>query len=312
VILGKVGLLSTKGISKAELLSFFRSVQNFKRRFQSSSSREKTREKSRKESKPNDLSCVGILAFFEPSTRTRVSFESAGLDVGIRWIHLNSTDSSLEKGESWKDTFQTLGFYNPNFFVVRHPVAFLPHFVTRWTNLPVINAGDGQNEHPTQALLDAYTLWEKNPSKRWTICFYGDVARSRVARSNIHLFRALGHKIFLFDDSNPSTKLFAKAFKLSLIGRKKLREMDAVMALRVQKEREGEYENSPLSTSDLGAKTLLLHPGPVILGQDISFDLAADESERNLIQTQVKNGFYVRRCLLESMMATTFRKTRGR
>jgi aspartate carbamoyltransferase catalytic subunit len=276
------GLLSVKGISRPELFSFFTEVQQ-----------------SRKSSAKPNFQKVGLLAFFEPSTRTRVSFEAAGLSVGVRWIVLNPENLSLKKGESLKDTFQTLALYRPDFLVVRHSLSGTCDLIQSWTDLPVLNAGDGTHEHPTQALLDAYTLWRRNPKKKYKIAFFGDVARSRVARSDLFVFQALGYEVSVVDDQTEGTHLFAKAFKVKLIPRSKLKTQDVALCLRVQKERGSSVQQAPLSSADLGKNTFVMHPGPAIAGEDLSYELCDfKNSPNNLVHEQVENGFWVRRRLL--------------
>lgn len=280
------GLLSSDKIKKAELVSFYADLEQ---------------EIQKPVRSRVDMGLVGVLAFFEPSTRTRVSFEKAGLDLGVRWIHLKPEDLSLQKGESYEDTFKTLSLYRPDFLVVRHAMSGFCDLVQKWTELPVFNAGDGSRDHPTQGLLDGFSLFRRNRSRKFTIAFFGDVSRSRVARADIHVFRALGYKLFVTDDGQAATRLFAKAFGLKLIARSQLSRMDVVVALRVQKERGSEYVMQPLRRRELGAKTLLMHPGPVILGQDLSYDLCDFSANWSLIQDQVQNGYYVRRKLIRDL-----------
>lgn len=281
------GLLSTKNISKSELLFFFKHIQKSKYDF----------EPLRLGHRP----LKGVLGFFEPSTRTRVSFESAGLDLGIQWIQLEPSSLSLKKGESLQDTFETLNAYDPDFFVIRHQSTGLPHFVHQWTKRPVISAGDGMNEHPTQGLLDAYTLWSLDASKKFKIIFFGDVARSRVARSSLDLFQRLGYSVGVVDDGQSDTALFASAFKISLVQRSALKKADVVYALRVQRERGSLAQQPPLSLSDLGPKTLWMHPGPKIMGEDLSADLCDPQDPRSLILKQAQNGYRVRYFLLKEL-----------
>lgn len=292
--IGSSGLISTQNISKHDILFFFNQI---------------SKQGSQKLTFQN---AVGVLAFFEPSTRTRVSFEAAGLSLGIRWIHLSPEQLSLKKGETLKDTFQTLALYQPDFLVIRHGITGVPHQIQEWTKLPVISAGDGINEHPTQALLDAFTLYERSASKKWRISFFGDVVRSRVARSNIHLFKTLGWPVSICDDGSAETKVFAEAFDLKLIARKNLKTSDVVYALRVQKERGSVVDQAPLNFSDLGTKTLLMHPGPVIHGEDLSHELCDFDLPQSLIHRQVANGLKIRRQILINLLSdSTSKKHRG-
>ncbi len=282
-MINSAGLVSSEIISKAELLSFFKTVQQ----------------------KPSSQDCnaVGIMGFFEASTRTRVSFERAGLDLGVRWIHISPEDSSLQKGESLEDTFKTLSLYRPDFFVVRHSSSGFAHLVHRWTGLPVFNAGDGMRDHPTQGLIDSFTLWSRSATKKYRIAFFGDAARSRVARSDIHFFRLFGYDLHLVDDSTQDTRLFAKAFKLKLISRAKIKKMDIVVCLRVQHERGSRVQYEPLALKDLGSKTLLMHPGPALIGIDLKHELADFGHARSLVHTQVENGLRIRRALISLLLS---------
>jgi len=176
------------------------------------------------------------------------------------------------------------------------------HKVAEWTERPVLNAGDGMNEHPTQALGDAFTLWKKFKGKKVRLAIFGDVYRSRVARSVSMLMKGLGHQVAVVDDETEETYSFAAAYGVSLISRKSLPRVDVVMALRVQSERGSAAVIPPLSLKDLGAKTWVMHPGPVIVNQDIEYDLLETLGDRNLIEEQVRSGFLVRRRLLAEVM----------
>lgn len=233
-----------------------------------------------------------------------MSFQSAGIDLGIQWIDLEPASLSLKKGESLQDTFETIRGYDPDFFVVRHVSTGVPHFVNAWTQRPVISAGDGMNEHPTQGLLDGYTLWKLSASKKFKIVFFGDVARSRVARSSLDVFRKLNYGVFVVNDGQASTQFFAEAFGVKLVKRSSVKDFDIVYALRVQRERGSVAEAPPLSRSELGAKTLWMHPGPKIIGEDLNADLCRANDPRSLIDRQSRNGFLVRKVLLQNLMET--------
>jgi len=284
-------LLSVKNFTKPQIISFFERVS-------------KVGTKSFFQKSPP----LGILAFFEPSTRTRISFEAAGIALGFRWIHLSPDQLSLKKGESLKDTFKTLSLYKPDVIVVRHSKSGSTHLIQDWVSMPVINAGDGQNEHPTQALLDAYTLWKRNPRKKYKIAFYGDVTKSRVARSDIYLFKTLGYQVVVTNDGNSETKLFAKAFGVKLISRKDLRKMDIVLCLRTQKERGGSSSLGPLQLGDFGKNTKLMHPGPAILGEEISHELSDFSAEHSLVHEQLEDGLRVRKQILADILKNKKRR----
>ncbi len=244
----------------------------------------------------------GLLGFFEPSTRTRASFESAGLDLGLRWINVDPGELSLKKGESLRDTFEVLAAYPFSICVVRHSMSGFAAKVAEWTKVPTLNAGDGMHEHPTQALGDAYTLWKHFKNKKLRIALFGDVFRSRVARSNAILLKALGHQVVIHDDGTSETRSFAQAYKLPLVARKNLSRVDVVMALRIQSERGSAAVVEPLGLADLGSKAKVMHPGPVIVNQDIQFEALENLGDRNLILDQVKSGFLVRRRLLAEIL----------
>ncbi len=281
LLAGAQSLLTVQNISKKSAHEFFQKINNVK---------------SLKPSKQ------GLLGFFEPSTRTRASFESAGLDLGLRWINVDPGELSLKKGESLRDTFQVFAAYPFSVCVVRHSMSGFAAKVAEWTQIPTLNAGDGMHEHPTQALADAYTLWKRFKAKKLKVILFGDVFRSRVARSNVILLKALGHQVAVHDDETSETRSFAAAYKLPLVARKNLSKADVVMALRVQSERGSAAAVEPLGLRDLGAKTSVMHPGPVIVNQDIQFDVLETQGERNLILDQVQSGYLVRRRLLAEIL----------
>jgi aspartate carbamoyltransferase catalytic subunit len=168
------------------------------------------------------------------------------------------------------------------------------------------------NEHPTQGLLDAYTVWSENRTKKWRIAFFGDVARSRVARSNLHLFKRLGYSVSVVDDQQLTTRLFAKAFQLPLIKRSALKALDIVYALRVQRERGSLAVEPALSLEDLGPKTFWMHPGPIVMGEDLSPDLCDASHPRSFVLKQKENGFLVRRLLLKNLVEKIIKEAGSR
>lgn len=282
------GLLEISNPTAKSLIDFFKACENFR------------------PPKSSIKRLKGALAFFEPSSRTQLSFESAGLELGIQWISLHPDSMSLQKGESLRDTAELVNQYEVDFWVVRSSLMGLPHWIHKWTEKPVFNAGDGQNQHPTQALGDALTLYRQCGNKKLKVCFFGDVYRSRVARSVLATFRALGHSVRLVDDESAETHSFAEAFQCRLISRKSLRSQDVVMCLRTQKERGSNSHQRPLEANDLGPKTAVMHPGPVIWNQDMNLDIRTLGS-RYLVVDQVKNAYLVRLRLLSD-----FQKARGR
>lgn len=261
-----------------------------------------------------------ILQFFvENSTRTRMSFEAATRKLGGTSIAFASATSSLSKGETLLDTVQTIQQYGVNAIVMRHSSGGSPDFVASVTGLPVVNAGDGSHEHPTQALLDALTLAEHwklnfeqaNPFKGKTIMILGDTIYSRVTRSNIHALTKLGARVVLCGPKTLTIKnleLFPKIevidFPESVIG-----EVDAVMTLRIQFERQAqggipskeEYRHfwglSKERAAQLKKGAVILHPGPMNRGVEIDPEVADDES-RSLMLKQVENGVWIRMAVL--------------
>jgi aspartate carbamoyltransferase catalytic subunit len=249
------------------------------------------------------------LAFYEASTRTRVSFELAARAMGATVVDLSIGGSSVAKGESLVDTLRTLQRTGVTICILRHAASGAPHLAARETRLRIVNAGDGMHAHPTQALIDAMTLRDAlGALDGRKVAIVGDIAHSRVARSNLHLLPLLGAEIWL---SGPPA--FVRGFEdwpgVRVAGiEEALLEADAVMTLRIQLEREAgggvpslrEYTRRWGLNSErmLLAKpdAPVLHPGPTNEGVEISADLAAHE--RSLIGRQVENGVAVRMAVL--------------
>ena len=251
------------------------------------------------------------LLFYEASTRTRVSFEFAAKLLGTHTSVISASASSIEKGESLVDTGKTLQALGADCIVIRHPSSGAPQVLARNLHVPVINAGDGMHEHPSQGLLDAYTiLRHRKTLKGLKVAMIGDIQHSRVARSNIHLLSKFGSEIVL---CGPLEFLPEVALTLSPRVRitRRLEEAtgnaDVVMMLRVQKERlvgldidvERYIAHYQLTTELLGlAKkdALVMHPGPMIRGMEIQSEVA--DSPQSVVEEQVQNGVYVRMALL--------------
>ena len=248
--------------------------------------------------------------FFENSTRTRMSFETAARRLSADTVAFSAGTSSLSKGESIRDTVEVVASYGADVLVVRHAMAGTAHRVAEWTDLSVVNAGDGCHEHPTQALLDCYTLRERRGSlDGMRIAIVGDVSHSRVARSDVLAFTTLGAEVVLVA---PATLLppaiegwpVTVAHELDPL----LGDLDAVYLLRLQRERitEGlipslrEYAADFCLTAGRVARmrsdALVLHPGPTNRGVEISAEAAADH--RSVILVQVVNGVSVRMAVL--------------
>jgi aspartate carbamoyltransferase catalytic subunit len=249
------------------------------------------------------------LAFYEASTRTRVSFEVAAKALGATTVDLSVAASSVGKGESLADTLRTLVRTGVTTVVLRHPMSGAPYLAARTTSARIVNAGDGQHAHPTQALADALTLRERLESLEGRkIAIVGDISHSRVARSNLHALRTFGASVWLAGppafvrgfDAWPGVTVASLEDALA--------DADAVMTLRIQLERAAgggipslrEYtqrwgineERMKLAQPDAP----ILHPGPTNEGVEITASLAS--SARSLIARQVENGVPVRMAVL--------------
>lgn len=264
----------------------------------------------------NDLLGYTVaLAFFEPSTRTRISFEIAAKRLGANTILFSSATSSLTKGESLLDTLHTIEAMDVQIFVVRHSGCGVPLFLQRNTNKIVINAGDGKHEHPTQALLDSYTILKHfGYIQDLKVCIVGDILHSRVARSNIILLKKLGAQIAF---SGPGT-LIPRHFSIWEITYLKtideaINWADVIMLLRLQNERMdsglvpslSEFSNLYSLTVDRISRKpelVVLHPGPVNYGIELQYE--APSFPNILIQNQVAHGVFVRMALLSLLVKT--------
>jgi aspartate carbamoyltransferase catalytic subunit len=248
--------------------------------------------------------------FFEPSTRTRTSFEIAGKRLSAAVVNFTPASSSLTKAETILDTAKNLDAMAPDAVVVRHSVAGVPKRIADELGAPVINAGDGAHEHPTQALLDLLTVYEeKGRIDGLTVTIIGDIAHSRVARSDVYAFRKMGAEVRL---AAPPTMLPANVESLGVKGFTSLREAldgaDVVMALRIQFERltgalfPSVREYSATFGVDRAklryAKddAIVMHPGPVNRGVELSHDLA--DHRPSVILDQVRNGVAIRMAVL--------------
>ncbi len=258
-----------------------------------------------------------VTVFYEPSTRTRTSFEIAGKYLSADTVNLAVATSSVQKGESLRDTIKTIEVMGFDVMVMRHSMSGTPHYVARNTEMRVINAGDGANEHPTQALLDLYTIKEKKGTlEGLTVTIVGDILHSRVARSNIYGLSKFGCEIRVV---GPSTLMAPEIEKLGVKCyydlEKALAGADVVNILRIQKERQhtglfptlDEYANLYMVSKDKLKKAkedvLVLHPGPMNRGVEISSEVA--DSTQAVINEQVTNGVAVRMALLFLMMGGT-------
>ena len=247
--------------------------------------------------------------FYEASTRTRSSFELAAKSLSADVINFAASGSSVDKGESLKDTVQTMSAYRPDLIVIRTPYVGAAQLVAGWTTASVVNAGDGKHEHPTQALLDVYTLRERLGSLDGVnIWIVGDITHSRVARSCILAFQKMGAKVTV---CGPPT-LIPRGMEALCDVRydlADLKEADVVYALRMQHERMNdsfvpslrEYAAVyQINGRRLGARQVLMHPGPVNRGVELSAEVI--DSPQAVIGQQVEAGVVVRMAVLYELL----------
>jgi aspartate carbamoyltransferase catalytic subunit len=248
--------------------------------------------------------------FIEPSTRTRISFELAAQRLTADIINFSAEASSLKKGETLKDTARNLQALNADIIVMRHSASGAPHFLARFLDASVINAGDGAHEHPTQALLDAFTIRErKGRIEGLNVTILGDVLYSRVARSNIWAMTKLGARVTLCGPSTLVPRVFEQmGCRVTYNVEEAIADADIINLLRIQHERQrktmfpsiGEYASLFGLTQARLARTkpeaLIMHPGPINRGVEIDSDIA--DSKRSLITEQVTNGLAVRMAVL--------------
>jgi aspartate carbamoyltransferase catalytic subunit len=294
------GLLGLEGLNRAEI----EAILQRSRHFQAPGRYETLRHR------------LIVNLFFEASTRTRTSFEIAAKRLGADTVSITASSSSVSKGESLVDTLNTLVAMKPQAIVMRHSASGAPHFLARHLNTPIVNAGDGTHEHPTQALLDALTILDRRGSlEDLRVAIIGDIAHSRVARSNVHLLSRFGASIVL---CGPPALLprelenLAPGVELTNDMNEAIRDADVVMMLRVQLERQhevpmaaGEYfrfyglrlEHMALAKPD----AIVMHPGPINRGRELSSEVA--DSQRSVILNQVENGIAVRMAVLEKVIS---------
>jgi aspartate carbamoyltransferase catalytic subunit len=248
--------------------------------------------------------------FVEPSTRTRISFELAAQRLTADVINFSAEASSLKKGETLKDTARNLEALNVDIIVMRHSASGAPHFLSRFLHASVINAGDGAHEHPTQALLDLFTIREKKGKiEGLNVTILGDILYSRVARSNIWGLTKLGAKVTLCGPSTLVPRVFEQmGCAVTYNVEEAIAQADIINLFRIQHERQrktmfpslGEYTSlfgltkARLALAKPGA--LIMHPGPINRGVEIDSEIA--DSIRSLIIEQVTNGLAVRMAVL--------------
>ena len=258
-----------------------------------------------------------IYLFYESSTRTRTSFEIAAKRLGADTVSITAHGSSVDKGESLLDTLNTLAAMRPDAIVMRHSASGAPHFLARYLETPILNAGDGTHEHPTQALLDALTILDHKPALAGLrVAIIGDIAHSRVARSNLHLLTKFGASVVLcgpppllpreFERFSPNVTL---TFRME----EAIADADVIMMLRVQFERQSPhlvpsaneyFRFYGLRLEHLQAArpdAIVMHPGPINRGRELSSEVA--DFPRSVILNQVENGIAVRMAVLDLLLA---------
>lgn len=252
-----------------------------------------------------------VLLFYEPSTRTRSSFEMAAKSLGAITVLVQSSGSSIEKGESLIDTGYTLRAVGADAIVIRHPLAGAPFLMAQHLGIPIINAGDGMHEHPSQALLDAFTILKyKKSFKGLQATIIGDIYHSRVARSACHLLTKLGVKVTLCGPPEFVPELAATLTPNLRVTRHvedALRGTDVIMLLRVQKER---LAGRKIQLQDYIARfqmtaarlklakrdAIVMHPGPIIRGLELTAEVA--DGPQSVIVDEVQNGVPTRMAIL--------------
>jgi aspartate carbamoyltransferase catalytic subunit len=298
------GLLGIEPLDRAEMEAILERAKHFQRQ----------QMEARKSDQLRGRMLVNL--FFESSTRTRTSFEIAAKRLGADAISITASGSSVDKGESLVDTLNTLGAMRPDAIVMRHSASGAPHFLARYLPTPIINAGDGTHEHPTQALLDARTILDRRSTlEGLCVAIIGDIAHSRVARSNMYLLSKFGARIVLCGPASLLPVQLASitpGVTLTHDIREAIRDADVIMMLRVQLERQHEaafsaseyfrfyglrLEHLELAKPDV----MVMHPGPINRGREISSEVA--DSQRSVILNQVENGIAVRMAVLERILS---------
>lgn len=302
--LGNKHLLGIKDLSTADIQLIFETADSFK---------EVINRPIKKVPSLRDITIVNL--FFEDSTRTRISFELAEKRLSADVLNFSASSSSVKKGETLLDTVNNILAMKVDMVVMRHPAAGAPHFLARHINASIINAGDGTHEHPTQALLDAYSIREKTGDLQGKkVAIFGDILHSRVALSNIFCLKKLGAEVTV---CGPPTliprHIHELGVQVSYDVRKTLLWCDVANILRIQMERQDiryfpslrEYAlhfgiNKELLDS-LDRPIIIMHPGPINRGVEITSDVA--DSEHSIILQQVENGVAIRMAVLYLLAA---------
>jgi aspartate carbamoyltransferase catalytic subunit len=298
MLLSTKSILSTKELTKLDIQQILDTAESFK-------------EISTRAIKkvPTLRGKTIINLFFEPSTRTRTSFEIAGKRLSADVINISGSTSSTVKGENLIDTARNLEAMNPDILVVRHQCSGAPALLSQFVNSPIINAGDGSHEHPSQALLDLLTIRShRGDLEGLKVAIVGDISHSRVARSNIKAMQTMGMKVRVVGPP-PLIPVGLERLGVEVSHNliEAIKDVDVVMILRIQLERQNqgllsslrEYSNYFCLTSEALAKArddvLIIHPGPVNRGVEIALDVM--EGPRSLILNQVTNGVAIRMAL---------------
>jgi len=295
-------LLGIRELSVDEIVHLLDAAENF-------------REISRREIKkvPALRGRTVINLFFEPSTRTRTSFEIAAKRLSADAVNVGVSTSSVTKGETLLDTARNLEAMAPDCIVIRHSMAGAPAHLARMCDAPIVNAGDGSHEHPTQALLDALTIREhKGRIKGLKVAIVGDILHSRVARSNIYLLTKLGATVSVGGPGTLVPQGFEELVDAGLRVENRFEDAiegaDVVMILRIQRERQDaaffpsmreyavHYGLHPKHLEEAAPDAIVMHPGPMNRGVEISSEIA--DGKRSLILDQVSNGVAVRMAVL--------------
>jgi aspartate carbamoyltransferase catalytic subunit len=299
-------LLGIKDLTPEDIQLIFETADNFK---------EVINRKIKKVPSLRDITIANV--FFENSTRTRLSFELAEKRLSADVINFSSSSSSVKKGETLLDTINNILAMKVDVIVMRHSSVGSPHYLAKHIKAKIVNAGDGTHEHPTQALLDAYSIREKlGGVEGKKVCIFGDILHSRVALSNIFALQKLGAEVMV---CGPNTLLprYIKdlGVKVELDLKKALQWCDVANVLRIQLERQTikyfpslrEYAlyygiNKPLLDS-LNKEIVIMHPGPINRGVEITSDVA--DSHHSIILNQVENGLAIRMAVLYLIAGAT-------
>ena len=293
-------LLGIKDLNKEDISLILQTAEQFK---------EVLQRPIKKVPSLRDVTIVNL--FYENSTRTRISFELAEKRLSADTINFSSSGSSVSKGETLLDTVNNILSMKVDMVVMRHSASGAPHFLSKHIPAAIINAGDGINEHPTQALLDAFSIKEKTGKLQgMKVAIVGDIMHSRVAQSNIYLLKKMGAEVTVCGPPTLIPKYIKEAFGVQVNYNLKetLQWCDVANVLRIQLERQNQVLFSSLREynlaygirrkmlDDLGKEIVIMHPGPINRGVEIDSDVA--DSGQSIILQQVENGVAVRMAVL--------------